>query len=141
MFRLLSCFEGLFPLSPNHIRQEYSCEKTAVRLNMRPDLKVINELVRRIVGVANPLRIILSGSAVRGDMRPDSDVDVLVVVPDGIHRRHTTQAIYRHLIGFPLAVDVVVATESDLSKHKNNFSLVYYPALREGREIYAAGLA
>jgi predicted nucleotidyltransferase len=107
---------------------------------MRPDLKVINELVHRIVGVANPLRIILFGSAARGDMRPDSDVDVLVVVPDGIHRRHTAQAIYHHLIGFPLAVDIIVATESDLGTHKNNFSLVYYPALREGREIYAAGL-
>lgn len=108
---------------------------------MRPDLKVINELVHRIIRVAYPQRIILFGSAARGDMRPDSDVDVLVVVPEGVHRRHTAQAIYRHLIGFPLAVDVVVATESDLSKHKNNFSLVYYPALREGKEIYAAGLA
>lgn len=108
---------------------------------MRPDLKVMNELVHRIVGVAHPLRIILFGSAARGDMRPDSDIDVLVVVSEGIHRRHTAQAIYRQLIGFPLAVDVVVATESDLSKHKDNFSLVYYPALREGREIYAAGLA
>ena len=105
---------------------------------MQLDPKVIDELVRRIVEVAHPLRIILFGSASRGDMGPDSDLDVLVVVPDGTHRRHTAQRIYRNMIGFGLAVDVVVATESDLRQYSDNFSLVYYPALREGREIYAA---
>jgi predicted nucleotidyltransferase len=70
-------------------------------------------------------------------MKLDSDIDVLVVVPEGTHRRHTTQRVYRHMIGFPLAVDVVVATEGDLRKHKDSFSLVYYPALRKGKEIYA----
>jgi len=105
---------------------------------MQPDPKIIDELVRRIVEVAHPLRIILFGSAARGAMMPGSDIDVLAVVSEGTHRRHTAQKIYRHMIGFPLAVDVVVATESNLRKHKDNFSLVYYPALREGREIYAA---
>ena len=105
---------------------------------MHPDPKVIEDLVRRIVEIAHPLRILLFGSAARGDMKPDSDIDVLVVVSEGTHRRHTAQKIYRHMIGFPLAVDVVVVTESDLHKYKDNFSLVYYPALREGKEIYAA---
>ena len=104
---------------------------------MQPDPKMIDELVRRIVEVAHPLRIILFGSAARGEMGPNSDVDVLVIVSEGTHRRHTAQRIYRHMIGFPLAVDVVVATEGDLRKHKDNFSLVYYPALQEGKEIYA----
>ncbi len=105
---------------------------------MQPDPKKVDELVQRIVEIAHPLRIILFGSAARGEMKPDSDIDVLIVMPEGTHRRHTAQKIYRHMIGFPLAVDVVVATESNLRKHKDNFSLVYYPALREGREIYAA---
>jgi len=48
------------------------------------------------------------------------------------------QTIYRHLIGLDAAVDVVVATESDLQQYGDSFSLVYYPALREGRAIYAA---
>jgi predicted nucleotidyltransferase len=105
---------------------------------MQPDQKMITELVQRIVEIAHPLRIILFGSAARGEMKPDSDIDVLIVVPEGTHRRHTAQKIYRHMIGFPVAVDVVVATESDLRTFGENFSLVYYPVLREGREIYAA---
>src|SRR2546428_7345737 len=83
------------------------------RISMQPDPKMIDELVRRIVEVAHPLRIILFGSAARGVMGPDSDIDVLVIVPEGTHRRRTAQHIYRHMIGFPLAVDVVVATEGD----------------------------
>jgi len=108
---------------------------------MRPNQNILDNLVRRIIAVVRPSRILLFGSAARGDMQPDSDIDVLVIVPDGVHRRQTVRDIYRHLIGFPFAVDVVVATESDLSKYKDNFSLVYYPASREGQEIYAAGPA
>ncbi len=105
---------------------------------MQPDSELLDELVRRIVEVAHPLRIILFGSAARGEMVPDSDLDVLVIMPEGIHRRHTAQRIYRNMIGLGFATDIVVATESDLLKYGDNFSLVYYPALREGKEIYAA---
>ncbi len=102
------------------------------------DANVTDELVRRIVEVIHPLRIILFGSAVRGDMGPHSDIDVLVVVPDHTPQRQTVRQIYRNLIGFGRGTDVIVATESDLRQYGDNYSLVYYPALREGREIYAA---
>jgi predicted nucleotidyltransferase len=105
---------------------------------MQPEPEVIQELVRRLVEVAHPVRILLFGSAARGEMRPESDLDVLVIVPDGVHRRKTAQRISRCLIGFPVATDIVVATESDLQQYQDNFSLVYYPAVREGKEIYAA---
>ena len=57
---------------------------------MYPDPKILDDLVRRIVEVAHPRQIILFGSAARGDMGPQSDIDVLVVVPDGTPagRRH-----------------------------------------------------
>jgi predicted nucleotidyltransferase len=105
---------------------------------MYPEAKILDDLVRRIIEVVQPQRIILFGSAVRGDMRPDSDIDILVVVPDGTPRRQTAQIIYRNLIGLHAAVDVVVATENNLHQYGDNFSLVYYPALLEGRAIYAA---
>lgn len=105
---------------------------------MHPEPAVLEELVRRILTVVKPQRIILFGSAARQEMDLDSDLDVLVVVPEGTHQRQTARHIYRNLIGFGVSTDVVVATESDLDQHGDNFSLVYYPALREGREIYAA---
>lgn len=107
-------------------------------MNMQPDETLLKELVERILAVVRPVRIILFGSAARGELKPDSDLDVLVVVPDNSDRRATARFIYRNLIGFDVAVDVVVATETDLRKYGDRYSLVYYPALREGRELYAA---
>ena len=106
--------------------------------SVQPDPKIVGELVRLIVAAASPLCILLFGSAARGNMHPDSDLDVLVVLAEGVPRRRTCQKIYRHLIGFPAAVDVLVTTEEELSKHQDNFSLIYYSASREGKEIYVA---
>jgi predicted nucleotidyltransferase len=98
----------------------------------------VEELARRIVEVAHPLRIVLFGSAARGETGPDSDVDVLVVMPEGTNRRQTAQFIHTQLFGIPLAVDVVVATPSDLERHRDNPGLVYHSILEEGRDLYAA---
>ncbi len=99
---------------------------------------VIDDLIRRIVAAASPLRVILFGSAVRRENLIDSDIDVLVVVPNGTHRRHAAQAVYKQIIGFGRPVDVIVATEEDLEKYGDDYGMVFFPALREGREIYAA---
>ncbi len=98
----------------------------------------LSELIERIVETAHPLRIILFGSAARGEMRMGSDVDVLVVVPDGIHRRKAAQQISVNLVGFGLPVDVVVATPSDLERYGDSPGLIYREIVREGRELYAA---
>ena len=62
------------------------------------ELPVLNTIIERIVEVADPERIILFGSAVRGEMGPHSDLDLLVVKSD-VHRRKLAQRIYRNLIG------------------------------------------
>jgi len=98
----------------------------------------LSELTRRIVDAVHPIRIILFGSAARGETGPDSDVDVLVVMPDGTRRRETAQYIHTQLFGIPFAVDVLVATPTDLDKHRDNIGLIYRTVLREGREIYVA---
>ncbi|QAA76352.1 MAG: nucleotidyltransferase domain-containing protein [Candidatus Bipolaricaulis sibiricus] len=95
----------------------------------------LGEIVRRIVAVADPEKIILFGSAVRGEMRPSSDLDLLVV-KSGVHRRQLAQRIYRDLIGVGQAVDVVVATRDDLDRYGDSVGLVYRSALHEGETIY-----
>jgi predicted nucleotidyltransferase len=105
---------------------------------MQPDPKIIDELIRHIVETVHPLRIILFGSAARDDMGPNSDLDVLVVMPDGTHRRRTAQLLYRKISGLKVPFDILVATPADLEKHKDNIGLVYRMVLREGKEVYAA---
>ncbi len=105
---------------------------------MRPEPAQLEELVRRIVDTAHPLRILLFGSAARGEMGPDSDVDVLVVVPEGTHRRHTAMALHQSFYGLGIAVDAIVATPEDLDKYRDTVGFVYRDALRDGEELYAA---
>jgi len=104
----------------------------------RPDSHVIDLLVQRIVDIVHPLRIILFGSAARGEMHPDSDIDVLVVMPEGVHRRRTAQLLYRQIRGLKVPFDILVATPGDLERHKENIGLIYRVILQEGKEIYAA---
>ncbi len=99
--------------------------------------KLLEEIKRRVIETAHPLRIIAFGSAGRGQMGPDSDVDLLVVMPSGAHRRDTARSIYRKLIGVGFAVDVVVVTERDIERYKDTPGMVIKPALEQGRLLYA----
>lgn len=96
----------------------------------------VEELTQMIVQAAHPLRIILFGSAARGHMGINSDLDILVVMPDGAHRRRTTGNIYRALSGFGHPKDIVVVTEDDVRRFGDEPSLIIYPALKKGKELY-----
>lgn len=99
---------------------------------------VLDDIVRRVVEVAKPDKVILFGSAARGEMGPNSDVDLLVIKGGQYHPGHLTEQIYQHLHGAGAAVDLIVVTPEDVERYKNAFCLVIYPALREGRVVYAA---
>jgi predicted nucleotidyltransferase len=99
--------------------------------------EILQEIVRRIVAAVQPEKIILFGSAAREEMGPDSDVDLLVVKPCG-HRRRTAWKIERSLIGIGIPTDIVVAKPEDIERYKDTIGLIYRPALREGKTIYAA---
>lgn len=105
---------------------------------MRPDSRIVDQLVQTVVTSTRPLRIMLFGSAARNEMTADSDVDVLMVMPQGTHRRKTAQQLYRQLVGLGVPFDIVVATQDDLDRHRDNPGLIYGTILREGQEIYAA---
>lgn len=99
---------------------------------------IVRQVLGRILAVVHPRRVVLFGSAARGEMGADSDLDLLVVVPNGCHRRRTAQAIYRNMIGVGYAVDIVVVTEDDVLAFRNHEGMVIKPALDEGKLLYAA---
>ena len=101
-------------------------------------MSALDDVIARIVKVAQPDRIILFGSAVRGTATADSDLDLLVIKRGVSNRRHLAQAIYRALVGVPIPVDVVVVTPEDVEAFKDGVATIIGPAMREGREVYAA---
>ena len=100
----------------------------------------IDDIVQRIVAVAEPEKIILFGSTARGERTPSSDLDFLVVKA-GVHRRELAQRIYNHLVGVGRSVDIVVATPQDLATYGDSPALVFSHALKEGRLVYDASTA
>lgn len=101
------------------------------------DQETLDSIVGRIVEVAQPERIILFGSAARGEMGRNSDVDLLIV-KDGADALDLMAQIYRKLHGVGAAVDAIVVSPADVERYKDSHALVIKPALREGRVVYEA---
>lgn len=99
---------------------------------------ILDEIIRRIVEVAQPDRIIMFGSAARGELTPDSDIDLLVVKSGVPHRRRLAQQIHLSLFGITVPVDVIVVTPEDVRAFADKVGTIIGPALREGKEVYAA---
>jgi predicted nucleotidyltransferase len=97
----------------------------------------IDEMARRIVRRFDPDRIILFGSHARGEGTPDSDVDLLVVMPLQGSRREARLAIRRALRGIPLPKDILVTTPQDFEWRKDVVGTIERPAHRHGEVLYA----
>jgi predicted nucleotidyltransferase len=97
---------------------------------------VINDVLERLVRAFNPLKIILFGSRARGDARSDSDVDLLVVMPDGTDRRAAAVAMRYRLADMPIAKDIVVTTPDEISRRRHVVGSVLGPALTEGKVLH-----
>ena len=101
------------------------------------DEKTLDDVIRRIVEVAHPEKIILFGSAARGGMGPHSDVDLLII-KEGADTLELAGEIYMNLDGVGVAVDAIVVTPRDVERYGDSHALIIKPALREGRVVYEA---
>jgi len=95
----------------------------------------IDEMVRRIVERFHPERIILFGSHARGTAGPDSDVDLLVVMPVTSKRGLTTE-MHLAVGAVGIAKDIIVVTPEEVQKYRDIPGTIVWPALHEGRVLY-----
>jgi predicted nucleotidyltransferase len=96
----------------------------------------LREIVRRIVAAVDPEKIILFGSAARGTMGPDSDLDLLVIKSGEYDHRREVSAAYEALREIDYSKDILLVSAEILERYKDSSCLIYYPAVREGRVIY-----
>ena len=113
-----------------------TAERDYIRRHGKPDDAVIADIVRRVVEVAEPDRIILFGSAARGEMGPDSDLDFLVVKSGVYDRARLEGDLYVAMSGVGIAADFILVTPEQVERYKGSRFLAIYPALSEGVELY-----
>ena len=102
------------------------------------DETLIEEIIRRILSVTRPDRIILFGSAATGEMTRDSDIDLLIVEPDPGDRRKESVRLDGILSGLGYAFDVMVIPTDWFEASKNVIGGIAYPANKYGKVIYEA---
>jgi len=102
------------------------------------DEALIAEIVRRILTVTQPDRVILFGSAATGQMTRDSDIDLLVVLDDPGDALEESIRIRRSLRGLGYPFDVLIISTEWFEDSKGVIGGIAFPANKYGRVIYAA---
>ncbi len=97
---------------------------------------LVNEIVKRILEVAEPRRIILFGSAATGQMTKDSDIDLLVLesAPDDTCRESVR--IHQAMRGLGYPFDIIVMAVERFEESKDVIGGIAYPANKYGKVIY-----
>lgn len=98
---------------------------------------LIERMVKRIVKKFHPEQIILFGSQARGDASPDSDIDLLVVMPVEGSVCEKRLDIRQALHDIPIPIDVVVTPPEEFAWRKDIVGTIEWPATREGKVLYA----
>ncbi len=103
-----------------------------------PDKDILDKILNSIFKVVVPDKVILFGSHARGNARPDSDYDILVISGQIEDELKTERLIYRALLDFndPVGVDLIVKTPENVTKAKSMLVSVVKDALKEGIVIY-----
>ncbi len=104
------------------------------------DETLLGRMVTAIVDAADPEQVILFGSRARGDARPGSDVDLVVVEAEpfrpGRDRRAETVRLLRALGGSGVATDILVYSRDEVEYWRDSLNNVLARALRERRVLY-----
>jgi predicted nucleotidyltransferase len=94
-------------------------------------------VIQQVVVLTCPDKVFLFGSRVRGDAAPDSDLDLLVVVPDPVGDRRQRQSELQHaLVGSHPIVEPWIMGRIEFEETKDVVGGLAYPATHEGVLVY-----
>ena len=102
-----------------------------------PNREMLERVKNSIVKQITPLRIILFGSAARGEMHAHSDIDLLVIKEGlGPRRGHTAGQIRGQLPAERRGVDIMLISPEEAEQNRDEVYQAVGQALAHGRTIY-----
>ena len=97
---------------------------------------LLDDVVVRILSAGSPEKIVLFGSRARGQARPDSDLDLLIIEECDMPRHRRSGRYRMALLGLFPAKDVVVWTPSEVAAWRDVPNAFITTILAEGKILY-----
>ncbi len=107
-------------------------------MTIQEQLDLTSTMAQRIAGRFKPQRIVLFGSLASGTATPDSDADLLVIMPFSGRRRDAVLAMLRECASIAMAKDVFVVSPEEYERWKDSPGSIAWPAEHGGKVLYAA---
>jgi uncharacterized protein len=98
--------------------------------------ELLQEAMQRILSVGSPEKIVLFGSWARGQARPDSDLDLLIIEESDLPRYRRAGRYRMALLGLFPAKGIVVWTPSEVALWRDVPNAFITAILAEGRVLY-----
>ncbi|MEO7300014.1 MAG: nucleotidyltransferase domain-containing protein [Verrucomicrobiota bacterium] len=101
------------------------------------DASLIQIATQKLAAEFQPEEIYLFGSHAWGTPNEDSDVDLMVIVPDSDERPiRRDQRAQKCLGRLPVAADVLVRTRGEVNRYKHLRASLFHQVLNQGRKLY-----
>lgn len=98
--------------------------------------ELLGEIVQRILSAGSPLKIILFGSRARGDNKPDSDIDILIIEASDAHLSDKRRAYDKVLYDLYPEKTVLAHSILDVEQWKYVRGYITTEALEQGKVLY-----
>lgn len=100
----------------------------------------LDAVVARLVAALDPYAIWLFGSRARGDAKPGSDFDLLVVAkPDGCFGSNDYRKVLRPVHDTWVGCDVIPCSKADFDEAASLHTSFVASVMREGKLLYGGG--
>ena len=100
------------------------------------DYNLVDQVIKRIAGEFDPEKIIIFGSAAKGEANDHSDLDILVVMDTDLSYYKRAPEVRRKLLGIPLAMDIFVTTPEEFRMYKDDGRYFISDIVKTGKTVY-----
>jgi predicted nucleotidyltransferase len=98
---------------------------------------LLEEAVERLKAEFNPEQIYLFGSHAWGTPHEDSDVDLMVIIPESKERAIRRMQRAHHCLGdLDMSKDVFVQTRAEFDRYRDLSASIQHQILHSGRKLY-----